>query len=123
MSWEANDPEAYVGQSVANGQCVRYVQVCAKCPHTSQWMPGVKVRGNEVEFGTAIATFDPDGHYGNNTNGSSHAAILIEETDAGLLVFDQWTGHPVSERTIRFRGGVGKKVNDGDQFYVIEQRG
>lgn len=123
MSWAADDPEAYVGQHVANSQCVRYVQACAKCPHTSHWKPGVKVRGNEVEFGTAIATFDPDGKYGNHTDGRSHAAILIEETDAGLRVFDQWVGHAVSERIIRFRGGAGKWVNDGDRYFVIEQRG
>jgi hypothetical protein len=122
MAWAADDPEAYLGQLVANGQCVRYVQVCAKCPHTSKWKPGVKVRGNEIEFGTAIATFDPDGRYGNHTDGRSHAAIYIEENDAGLLVIDQWVGHPVSERIIRFRGGNGKWVNDGDRFYVIEER-
>lgn len=123
MPWIAGEPEEYEGQRVANGQCVRYVQVCASVPHTSNWTPGVKVRGNGIPYGTAIATFDPDGRYGNHTDGRSHAAILIEEVVDGLLVWDQWTGHPVAQRVIRFRGGAGKWVNDGDRFYVIEQRG
>jgi len=118
----AEFPEDYAGQVVHNGHCVRYVQECAGCPHTSQWKPGVKVRGAFLTPGTAIATFDSNGSYGNHTDGRSHAAILVEETAAGLLVWDQWLRHPVQQRTIRFRGGKGRKVNDGDQFYVIECR-
>jgi hypothetical protein len=120
MSYIADGPDAYEGQQVHNGQCVRYVQECAGVPHTSHWQQGEKVRGSTIEEGTAIATFDENGTYGNHTDGRSHAAIFIEETDEGLLVWDQWTGHPVQQRTIRFRGGRGKKVNDGDQFCVIE---
>ena len=33
-------------------------------------------------------------------------------------VYDQWVGHPVATRTIRF-GGSGIS-NDGNKFYVIE---
>jgi hypothetical protein len=102
---------------------VRYVQECAGCPHTSQWRPGEKVRGSDVPTGTAIATFDPNGAYGNHTDGRSHAAIFISEASNGLVVWDQWLRHPVQQRTIRFKGGQGRKVNDGDQFYVIEGRG
>ena len=60
------------------------------------------------------------GVYENLTDGSSHAAILIAVLPEGLRVWDQWVSHPVAERTIRWRGGTGKKVNDGDQYYVIE---
>lgn len=120
MSYTAKFPEQYAGTVVANGQCVRYVQVCANVPHTSRWSPGPQVRDNDVAEGTAIATFDPDGTYGNHTDGRSHAAILINQVEDGLLVWDQWVGHPVAQRVIRFRGGAGRRVNDGDQFSVIE---
>lgn len=120
MSWIAENPNHYAGQRVANGHCVRYVQVCAGLPHTSQWRQGDPVRDGEVEPGTVIATFDEDGTYGNHTDGRSHAAIFCSQTAEGLLVWDQWVGHPVSTRVIRFRNGEGRAVNDGDQFCVVE---
>lgn len=121
MPWIADKPESYSGQVVANGQCVRYVQTCAGVPHTSSWQQGEQVRGNPgIEPGTAIATFDVDGSYGNHTDGRSHAAIFIEESAFGILVWDQWVGHPVARRMIHFRNGQGRRVNDGDQFSVIE---
>lgn len=123
MAWIAGTPEVHAGRSVANGQCVRYVQVCAGLPHTSNWRQGDPVRDSDIEPGTAIATFDEDGCYGNHTDGRSHAAIFIEQVDDGLRVWDQWVGHPVAERVIHFRGGVGRPVNDGDAFCVIESRG
>jgi hypothetical protein len=67
--------------------------------------------------------FDADGRYGNHTDGSSHAAIYLAQDVSGLQVLDQWKGstvQPVHERSIRFKNGVGAKVNDGDQFYVVE---
>jgi hypothetical protein len=73
--------------------------------------------------GTAIATFDPNGTYGNHTDGRSHAAILMaSDPKLGLHVWDQWVGHPVSMRWIRFQNGAPgvHPVNDGDAFYVIE---
>jgi hypothetical protein len=121
MSWVASNPEAYKGQAVGNGQCVAFVETAAQTPRTADWKRGVLVRGNDVPRGTAIATFDDDGTYGNHTDGTSHAAILVAEQDDGLLVWDQWKNHPVSQRTIHFRNGAGDPVNDGDQFYVIEQ--
>jgi hypothetical protein len=122
MSWVAADPEAFAGRRVGNGHCVRFVQRAAGMPHTSRWRRGVRVRDHNVPSGTAIATFEPDGRYGNHTDGRSHAAILVAELPEGLRVWDQWVGHPVQQRTIRWRGGNGngKPVNDGDEYYVIE---
>lgn len=120
MSWKASNPHRYIGKIVDNGHCVRYVQSAADMPHTSEWRQGVKVRGDKVEPNTVIATFGADGKYENRTDGASHAAIFITELADGLRVWDQWQGHPVAERTIRFRNGDGKKVNDGDQFFVVE---
>ncbi len=121
MSWIAEDPEDFAGQAVGNGQCVAFVVAAAGTPHTAGWSRGDLVKGSNPPPGTAIATFDPDGTYGNHTDGRSHAAVFVAEQADGLLVWDQWVGHPVAQRTIHFRDGQGHAVNDGDQFYVIEE--
>jgi hypothetical protein len=121
MAWVAPNPARYAGQVVDTGHCVRLTQIAAGAPHTSRWARGSKVRGNPVAPGTAIATFSVNGRYENRTDGSSHAAIFVAEESGGLRVWDQWTGHPVAQRTIRWHGGQGKKSNDGDQFFVIEE--
>jgi hypothetical protein len=120
MPFVAAVPGHWLGEKIGSGQCVAYVQRACGAPHTTLWRRGIKVRGTRVPTGTAIATFDPDGSYGNHTDGRSHAAILMSQTSIGLHVFDQWRGHPVNRRTIHFRGGDGHAVNDGDQFHVIE---
>jgi hypothetical protein len=67
-----------------------------------------------------IATFDEDGRYGNHLDERSHAAVFVKALSDGINAFDQWRGHPVSERHIRFRNGRGSPANDADQYYVIE---
>jgi hypothetical protein len=121
MSWTAPAPERYAGEVVGNGQCVAFVETAAQTPRTAEWKRGALVRDSDVATGTAVATFDLDGTYGNHTDGRSHAAIFVEQQDDGILVWDQWRNHPVAQRVIHFRGGEGNPVNDGDQFYVIEQ--
>ena len=121
MPWIGKDLNSHIGKVVGNGQCVRFLQIVAGVPHTSQWRCGRKVRGSdEIETGTPIACFDPSGRYGNHIDGRSHAALFLEERPEGLLVIDQWVGHPVAQRIIQFRGGQGKRVNDGDAFHIIE---
>jgi hypothetical protein len=100
--------------------CVAHVRRVTGLPHTAQWRRGVKVRDSGIASGVAVATFDPNGTYGNHTDGRSHAAIFIEQTDEGLRCLDAWIGHPAAERIIRFRGGNGKPVDDGDAYSVIE---
>jgi hypothetical protein len=119
MRWIATNPESYDGQVVGSGQCVAYVERACGAPHTSQWKRGDLVKGSNVAQGFAIATFEPDGAYG-NTPGRSHAAVFHQQNPSGLLVWDQWVHHPVAPRLIRFKGGEGLPVDDGDQFYVIE---
>lgn len=117
----ANNPGAFAGRVVDNGQCVRFVQVAAPgLPHTSRWRPGRQVRGGAVERHTVIATFGADGRYTNLIDGSAHAAVFISEYDNGILVWDQWVGQPVAQRNIGFHGGSRNAVNDGDAFYVVE---
>jgi len=121
MAWVAANPARYAGQVVGTGHCVALIQTAAHAPHTRAWRRGSKVRGGNVPTGTAIATFGKtSGKYENKTDGSSHAAIFIEEQSGGISVFDQWLKHPTAQRLIRFKGGVGTANNDADQFYVVE---
>jgi hypothetical protein len=120
VPYVSTEHDLYLGKVVDNGHCVRFLQVCAAVPHTSTWQRGMLVRGSGAVPGTCIATFDQDGKYANATDGSSHAAILLAENSDGLLVSDQWVGHPVAHRTLRYRGGAGDAANDGDRFHIIE---
>jgi hypothetical protein len=120
MTWSAEHPDDYSNCVVGSGQCVEFVQACAGVPRTAEWRRGERVRTITAHpTGLAIATFDADGRYGNHTDGRSHAAILITRQDEGLLVWDQWAGHPVQQRLIRYRAGQGNAVNDGDRYHVI----
>ncbi|HSR76407.1 MAG TPA: BPSL0067 family protein [Xanthobacteraceae bacterium] len=115
------DPARFDGRVVDNGHCVRFVQIHANMPHTSAWRRGPQVRGSEVARGTVIATFGgTPPRYQNRTDGSSHAAVFSSELPHGLSVWDQWRGQPVHNRVIRFRGGQGRAVNDGDAFFTVE---
>ncbi|MEN0580166.1 BPSL0067 family protein [Phytobacter palmae] len=82
--------------------------------------------------GTAIATFDAYGRYGNHTDGRSHAAIYPGQDANGIQVLDQWMGHStdkrgekvitphsVSQRTIRFTQQL-RPENVGGNYYVVE---
>ena len=120
MTFHASDPQRFLGRVVGNGHCVAFVREAAGAPHTSEWRRGALVRGSAGEPGTAIATFDPDGRYGNHVDGRSHAAILVAIGTDGLLVWDQWLGQPVHQRVIRYRAGRGDPVNDGDVYHAIE---
>src|ERR1700692_1884309 len=112
----------YLGKAIGTGQCVAFVEMAAKTPHTATWKRGRLVAGDmTIPQGTAIATFDSAGTYGNHTDGRSHGAIYISQVAGqGLAVYDQWLGQPVHQRTIHFRNGSGLAVNDGNQFYVVE---
>jgi hypothetical protein len=112
----------YLTKVIGSGQCVAFVEAAAKTPLTAQWKRGRIVAGDAtIPEGTAIATFDPAGTYGNHTDGRSHGAIYVSQVAGqGLVVYDQWLGQAVHQRIVHFRNGVGTAVNDGSQFYVIE---
>jgi hypothetical protein len=130
MPYLAKIPEikaAYNGTVVGSGQCVAFVAKAAGAPPTLHWSRGKKVAGNLLlTGGTAIATFDQNGKYGNHTDGRSHAAIYVSQNSLGIQVYDQWLGQPVHTRNIAFHRSSAKTakpvnpVNDGDAFYVIE---
>ncbi|ELY6337408.1 BPSL0067 family protein, partial [Cronobacter sakazakii] len=73
-------------------------------------------------------TFDGNNHYGNHTDGRSHAAIYLGQDANGIQVLDQWIKHdgagmsiprPVSQLTIYFRHAP-RAENNRDNYYVVE---
>ena len=113
-----------MGKLIGNGQCVTFVHATVTIPTTYAWRKGVKVRGNLfIAPGTVIAVFDAGGRYVSHMGGSSHAAIYLGQDGTGIQALDQWNDkspQPVHERPIGFRNGHGHKVNDADQYYVVE---
>jgi hypothetical protein len=89
-------------------------------PATTAWTKGKPVKGNQdILPGTAIATFNELGKY------NGHAAIYVSQNvqeGGGIAVYDQWVAVPgpkaVGPRTLRW-GAIGR-VNNGDNFYVVE---
>ena len=129
MPYVASAPKAYLNTSVGSGQCVPLVEAATGAPRDAAWSRGKVVKGaTDIAVGTAIATFDADGRYGNHTNGQSHAAIYMGQDARGIQVIDQWVHmkhgkrevHAAQTRTIAFRGGHGPRSDDGDQFYVVQ---
>ena len=129
LPYVAQKPELLSGTSSGDGQCVALVKRAAHAPPTSFWRRGALVKGNaNLQPGTAIATFDPIGRYGNHTNGTSHAAIYLGQDANGIRVLDQWIetrNHKpwhrhASERTIRFGATHGHPVNNADNYHVID---
>jgi hypothetical protein len=111
------------GWNKNKGECatgVQYVFYKAGSPLglTATWKQGVKVRGNKIPPGTAIASFR-DGKFAQD-----HAAILIRETKQGLEVWDQYNsghdGNPKKwgKRVLYFRKDKDRS-NNGNMFYVI----
>jgi hypothetical protein len=118
MAFIAPNPEDYEGEVVGDGQCVAFVKEASGAPQTALWRRGADVKGADIPKGTAIATFDNDKYL--SLPHGNHAAIYVDQNAEGLIVWDQWVGHPVSQRTIHFKGGEGYPSNDGDAFSVIE---
>ncbi len=131
MPFVARNPKNYIGVSVGNGQCVMFVQAAAMTGHTSSWRCGDIVKKSQLAEGTAIATFDADGKYANDTHGRSHAAIYLSQDADGISVLDQWVEvtknpdgtttrnvHPVTKRVIKFQDAK-KIANDGRSYFVI----
>jgi hypothetical protein len=120
MSYISKTYKDYAGVLVGDGQCVAYVKAASGAPATSTWRRGARVKGvTGLAAGTAVATFSANGQY-ENVTGRSHAAIVVRVESGGIQVWDQWIGHPVAERFIRFDNASGGGSNDGDGFYVID---
>ncbi|HJS88205.1 MAG TPA: BPSL0067 family protein [Acetobacteraceae bacterium] len=125
----ATDPERWIGHSsVGSGQCVALVQRATGAPLTAQWRRGALVKGNmALRPGTAIATFDPNGRYGNHTDGRSHAAIYLGQDAHGIRVIDQWIQYKGGKavwiqaphaRTIKFDDSR-IDIENANRYYVV----
>jgi hypothetical protein len=87
----ANDPMSFLGRGqVGNAECVTLVKRATGAPQTSSWQAGESVEVHPWPAGTAVATFDADGRYGNHTDGSSHAAIITGWTPRGFYALEQF---------------------------------
>ena len=121
----AAPPRSWVGKSVGDGQCVAYARASAYAPAASTWKQGLQVKGQiDLQVGTVITTFDSNGQYGNRKDGTSHAAIYLRQDETGNYVLDQWITQgkpqPVHERRIRFNNAKAKRINNGDEYDVVE---
>lgn len=115
------DPEFHIGQVIGNGQCAVLVEMITPgLGLTKGWRAGPRVLAvKDLARGTVIATFDPDGRYGNHTDGRSHAAIFMGFTEHGdIEVIDQWHGQPTHRRVIH--KGHYPAVNDAEAYSVVE---
>ncbi len=77
---------------------------------------GVKVKGSKIKPGTAIASFR------NGRFNQDHAAISVEETPEGLVVWEQYNNPPKAwgKRTLRFSNN-NDRSNNGNLFSAIEK--
>ena len=84
-------------------ECVELIKGLLGAPRTGLWREGRKLKSNadQIQPGTAIATF-VNGRYPNwQRRGSKHAAIFLRATDSGIYVLDQFAHQrSVKERFI-----------------------
>jgi hypothetical protein len=102
---QVNGLARLLGKVSGNGECVALVKAYAGLGATGTWKEGDAVgKGAPVAPFAPIATF-VDGSYPNKPRGN-HAAILLERTRDGLLVFDQYAGKRGGMHVIPFKGGT-----------------
>lgn len=107
-----------------NTECVEFIRQATGAPPTNMWQRGVKVgdmKPGQILRGTAIATFDDNGHYPTDILGK-HAAIYLSHSPANIQVLDQWDDQgEVKPRPIWFNRPAGtRRSNDASTFFVIE---
>lgn len=121
-----DNPQQWVGQpSVGTGECVPLVRAATGAPQARDWQRDAQVQGNTtIRPGTAIATFDSNGHY------DGHAAIYLGQDEHGIQVIDQWNrrdsqGHIIgqhqpSERTLPLNDPGHARIDRGEFYNVVE---
>jgi hypothetical protein len=78
---------------------------------------------------SAAATFDATGHYGNRTDGTSHAVIILETTPKGFWALEQYNirdqngrvPHQIAPRRHFYQFGrtSGSPISNGSNYRVI----
>ena len=120
MPYICQNPDPFENQPLFdNGQCVKLVRACIKhLPPAGTWKEGIKVWGaTDIPRGTAPFV---EGRYPDNDSGQ-HAEIYLFQDAHAIHVVDQYKGLKLSQRRkIRFKGGVGKIMNDASRYSVIK---
>jgi len=131
-NYVADNPQQWDGHGkVGDGECVALVTQATGAPSpASEWRQGAAVRGNpDIKPGTAIATFDGDGRYGNHANGTSHAAIYLRQDEKGIYVVEQYnirekgvvTGNvSPREKFLPWDDSARNKIGQVENYYVLQ---
>jgi hypothetical protein len=110
----------------AGAQCAALVQQAplisgGQVPRTRFWRRGSRVKDlkwNEIAEGTVIATFDEMGNYPSERR---HTGIYVSHDTKGILIIDQWATRPRAKpRTLLFKGGEIRQVDNGDFYWIVE---
>jgi len=95
---------AYPGfaNSAGRTECVELIKVLLDAPSTRQWQEGrkLKAHADEIQPGTAIATFVNGRYPQTRRRGNKHAAIFLRATEQGIYVLDQFVQQ--AEAKVRF---------------------
>jgi hypothetical protein len=103
--------ENLVGKVEGTGQCVALVQKFSGLGATATWKPGQTVKAGDLLVAAPAATF-VKGVYPNQPSGN-HAVVVLDKTDKGILVFDQYKGR--SRRPPpQLPGGAGCRAEPGE---------
>jgi len=104
-------------------QCVGLVKKYSACGATGTWQQGALVKKTkDVAKGTAIATFDANGHYASKAKGN-HACFFIEFVgELGFRVLEQHVKprpEQIQQRLIRYQEGEHISRSDNANCYSI----
>ncbi len=102
-------------------ECVQLLKSLMAAPRTLLWREGRKLKASweNIQSGTAIATFKR-GLYPQKSkgHGSTHAAIFLRASAAGIYVFDQSAGHALaSERFIPWHNPHNRRASNNAVAY------
>lgn len=95
---------AYPGfaNSAGRTECVELIKGLLDAPSTRLWQEGrkLKAHADEIQPGTAIATFVNGRYPQTRRRGNKHAAIFLRATEQGIYVLDQFVHQ--AEAKVRF---------------------
>jgi hypothetical protein len=126
----AANPRQWIGQpQVGDDECVALGRRATGAPPTREWQQGDQVeRSSGLPPGTLVATFD-HGRYGNHTDQTSHAVLLISKDADGFWGVEQYNirdseGRIIARRAprrqrFRFNNDRGPPIGNGSNYYVV----
>jgi hypothetical protein len=117
----ATKAASYVGKTLGDGLTTTFVQEAAGLPPAVQWQRGIRVRGETLPKGIAIAVFSVESSRPGSEKSTQvlHASIYDGQDESGIWVYDQLPGEPVQRRHVRFQQGRTQPWRDGNAFHVV----